>query len=62
MCFSPLHFQVHGPLPSEAEASIHREEITLLPREGTEKEPGNAELPTFKVVIIRREIACDQVF
>ena len=47
MCFSPLSLQVHGPFPSEAEASIHQEEITLLPLGGTEKEQGNAELLIF---------------
>ena len=35
MCFSPLSLQVHGPFPSEAEASIHQEEIALLPLGGT---------------------------
>ena len=47
MCFSPLPLQVHGPLPSGAEASIHPEEITLLLLAGPEKEQGNAELLIF---------------
>lgn len=52
----------HPLLPSETEASIHQEEIKLLPQARLEKKPGNAELLAFKRVIISREIACDQVF
>lgn len=59
---SSFAFSGHQRFPNEAEASIHQEEINLLPQERTEKKPGNAQLLTVPIVISSREIACDQVF
>lgn len=59
---SSFAFSGHQCFPNEAEASIHQEEIKLLPQERIKKKPGNAQLLTVTIVIISREIACHQVF